>query len=545
MPSTLSDTIKEYNRKEVDFLSVFEMNDVVESSFPKALDRYAIYLRKSRADLEAEKLGEGETLARHKKILTELAARKGLYVEKIYQEIVSGAESINDRPVIKQLIEDCYAGKYRGIIIVEVTRLSRGSQGDAQIIMDCLKYSNRNNGLLVVTPTKTYDVAHNHDDEEYMEFELFMSRREYKMIKRRMDRGREQAVVEGNYMGSYRPYGYDILKSKTARTLIPNPEEAPIVKKIFEWTVQHNLTPWEIAKKLTALGIPTYSGDKEWSRETVKTILTNPTYTGKVRWNDRMRVKTMVNGELVASRPRSNHSDRYMEYEGKHKAHALIDEETFKAASSRFYSDKTKGNLKLKNILAGLLVCKNCGKVMQYQEYAKKPTVKPRFLHKQSQVCKVKSVVASDVLNALVHALKLYIEDFEEKVDNLPDVDENSILGQIEALQKEIRRIEKKLAKLFDAWEDDEITDNEFVQRKAVHNERIEAIKKQMDDLEDAIPEKEEYEEKIFMLSDALDSLLDDGLDAEVKNVYLKQIVDRIEFSRETDDEFVLDVYLK
>ena len=54
------------------------------------LDHYAIYLRKSRADTEAEKLGEGETLARHRKILTELAARKGLYVERIYEEIVSG-----------------------------------------------------------------------------------------------------------------------------------------------------------------------------------------------------------------------------------------------------------------------------------------------------------------------------------------------------------------------------------------------------------------------------------------------------------------------
>ena len=521
------------------------MNNAVKSSFPKALDRYAIYLRKSRADLEAEKLGEGETLARHKKILTELAARKGLYIEKIYQEIVSGAESINDRPVIKQLIEDCYAGKYRGVLIVEVTRLSRGSQGDAQIIMDCLKYSNRNNGLLVITPTKVYDVAHNHDDEEYMEFELFMSRREYKMIKRRMDRGREQAVVEGNYMGSYRPYGYDILKTKTARTLIPNADEAPIVKQIFEWTVQHNMTPWDIAKKLTIMGVPTYSGDPDWSRETIKTILTNPTYAGKVKWNDRMSVKTMVNGELVASRPRSNHTDRYMEYEGKHKAHALVDEETFKAASMRFYSDKTKSGLKLKNIFAGLLVCKNCGKVMHYQDYANKPTVQPRFLHKQSQFCKVKSVIASDVLNAVIHTLKLYIEDFEVKVDNLPDVDENSIQMQIEALQKEIRKTEKKLAKLFDAWEDDEITDNEFVQRKAVHNERIESIKKQMNNLEDVIPEKEEYQEKIMMLSDALDSLLNENLDAEVKNVYLKQIIDKIEYSRETDGEFVLDVYIK
>lgn len=508
------------------------------------IQKYAIYLRKSRADVEAEKLGEGETLARHKKILTELAARKGLYVEKIYHEIISG-ETIAARPEIQKLIEDCYAGKYKGIIIVEVTRLSRGNQGDAQTILDCLKYSNRNNGVLVITPTKVYDVAHSQEDEEFMEFELFMSRREYKMIQKRMDRGRKQAVVEGNYMGSYRPYGYDILKTKTGRTLIPNPEEAPFVTQMFEWTVKENLTPGKIARRLDAMGVPTYTGEPEWNGGTIKTILANPTYTGKVRWNDRMQVKTMVDGELVTSRPRSNHTDHYMLYDGKHKAHALVDEETFKAASERFYSDKTKGNLKLANPLAGILVCKNCQKVMVYQSYKKRADTAPRILHRQSKVCKVKSVVAQDVMNAVVHALKLYIEDFELKVDNLPDVDENTISGQIEALQTELRKVEKKMAKLFDAWEDEKITDNEFVQRKQVNTDKIESIKKQMDDLEDSIPEKEEYEEKILMLSDAMNSLLDESLDAEIKNEYLKAIIRKIEFCRENNDEFILDLYLR
>jgi DNA invertase Pin-like site-specific DNA recombinase len=509
----------------------------------KNLDRYAIYLRKSRADIEAEKLGEGETLARHKKILTELAARKGLYIEKIYQEIVSGAETIEARPEIQQLITDCYKGLYKGILIVEVTRLSRGSQADAQKILDCLKYANMNNGVLVVTPTKVYDIAHNHDDEEYLEFELFMSRREYKMIKRRMDRGREQAVVEGNYMGAYRPYGYDILKTKRSRTLTPNEEEANIVKLIFEWTVKENLTPYKIAMKLTALGVPTYSGDPEWSKETVKTILTNPTYIGKVRWNDRMQVKTMKNGELVTSRPRSNHTDKYMLYDGKHEA--LIDEATFNAASKRFHSDKTKSDLKLKNILAGLLFCQKCGKAMHFQDYATRANTKARFTHKQPDNCKVKSALASDVLNAVIHSLKLYIEDFEAKIDNLPDVDENSIQRQIEALQGEMRKTEKKLSKLFDAWEDGNISDNEFVQRKAVNNTKIESIKKQMEELENSIPEKEEYQEKIMSLSNALDSLLDETLDADIKNEYLKQIVDKIEFSRENETEFILDLYLQ
>lgn len=269
----------------------------------------------------------------------------------------------------------------------------------------------------------------------------------------------------------------------------------------------------------------------------------NPTYTGRVRWNDRMQVKTMVDGELVASRPRSNHTEHYMEYEGKHKAHALVDDETFQAARSKYRSDKTKLNLKLQNPLAGILICPKCKKAMVLHQYKGKQT-EPRFLHKASQLCKVKSVIASDLMNALVHSLKLYIEDFEMKIDNLPDVDENSILDQLDALRAQRRKIEKKLAKAFDDYEDGVYTANEFVERKAIHNAKIEAIDNQMEALEESIPEKEEYQDTIMKLSDALDAILDDGLDADVKNALLKQIIDRIEFTRENNEEFIIDVFL-
>lgn len=524
-------------------MTVFDMNRAVENAL---VPRYALYLRKSRADRDLEGQSVEEVLARHKKILTDLAARKGLFIAEIYEEVVSG-ETIKDRPEIQRLINDCYAGKYAGVLVVEITRLSRGNQGDAQTIIDCFQYANHNKGVLVVTPTKTYDIARNHDDLEYMEFELFMSRREYKMIKRRMDRGREQAVVEGNYMGSYRPYGYNIVKNKAARTrtLVPNDNEAPVVKNIFEWAVKENLSARKIAERLDQMGVPTYSGDPEWSGATIKTILTNPTYIGKVRWNDRMQVKSMVNGELVASRPRSNHTDRYMEYDGKHKEHALIDEETFRAVSKRFYSDRTKANFKLQNPLAGIMVCKNCQKMMQYQSYKHKNNVLPRFTHRQSQVCKVKSAVASDVLNAVAHSLRLYIEDFETKVDNLPDVNENTILEQIQGLQRQLAAAERKLSKAFDDYEDGIYTANEFVERKAKHNATIEIIRKQIRELENTMPEKEEYEERIMAFSEALDALIDEDLDAEIKNEYLKRIIDRIEFSREEAGEFVLDIHVK
>lgn len=522
-------------------MSTFDMNNIVDETLDPTIDVYAIYLRKSRADMEAEKLGEGETLARHKKILLELAARKGLYIGKVYQEIVSG-DTIQSRPEIQKLINDCYAGKYKGILIVEVTRLSRGNQGDAQIIMDCLKYSNMNNGVLVVTPTKTYDVARSQEDEEYMEFELFMSRREYKMILKRMDRGRKQAVVEGNFMGTYRPYGYNIVKGRKTRTLVPNEYEAPIVKQIFEWAAKDNLSPWAIAKRLGAMGIRSYSGDANWTKSTIQDLLKNPVYMGKVRWNTRMKVKTMVNNELKVTRPR-HISDQYMLYDGKHKQHALVDEETFKLVQSRHHSDRSKSNVALKNPLAGLVSCKKCDRSMFLQSHGGRR--RNRYTHTpNTEGCKVKSAIYDDVIAAVTHALKTYIEDFELKIKESPDVDSTVIERKIEDLRKEIAKTKKRKNSLIEMREDRSITHNEFIERKAVHDQRLEILQDQIDELEYTIPEREVYEERLLMVSDAFIALTDDDLDATTKNLFMKKIVRQIEFSRENGDEFILDIDL-
>ena len=47
-----------------------DINEIVESARNVySTERYAMYLRKSRTDLELEALGEGETLARHQAML--------------------------------------------------------------------------------------------------------------------------------------------------------------------------------------------------------------------------------------------------------------------------------------------------------------------------------------------------------------------------------------------------------------------------------------------------------------------------------------------
>ena len=518
-------------------MTVFEMNNRIEEAFNPTMDKYAIYLRKSRADLEAEKDGAGETLDRHRKILTELAARKGLYVAKIYEEVVSG-ETIEARSEIQELIKDCYAGKYKGIIVMEISRLSRGNQGDAQTILDCLRFSNTNQGILVVTPSKTYDIAHNGDDEEYMEFELFMSRREYKMIKRRLDRGRVQAVVEGNYVGAKRPYGFDIVKTRSSRYLEPNKDEAPVVKMMFEWCAIEKMSYGKIAERLNNMGIPSYN-KTGWNRSTVKGILTNTLYIGKVRWFNRVKIKTMIDDELRTMV--TKHNDQTIIYDGKHNA--IIDEELFEAVQKRFPGSRTRRIYTLVNPLAGLLICSICGCVIQYKHY--KDFDNSRYSHTSYHKCSVKAARVKDVLDAVTYSLKTEIEDCELKVDKMNEIDVTTIETQVITLRNEQKKLEQRKSRLFDGWEEGNITDNEFVERKAIIADKIESILRQIDELEHTMPTPGETKEKLSSLHMAIEMLGDGNIDAKIKNDYLKQVISKIEYSRENDYEFILDVTFK
>ena len=105
--------------------------------------RYAMYLRKSRADMELEKMGEGETLARHKKMLDDLAARHNISSNQItvYREVVSG-DSIDERPEMQKLLADVHAKKYAGVLVVEVERLARGSTKDQGEVAEAFQASN-------------------------------------------------------------------------------------------------------------------------------------------------------------------------------------------------------------------------------------------------------------------------------------------------------------------------------------------------------------------------------------------------------------------
>lgn len=320
---------------------------------------YAMYLRKSRKDLEAELRGEGETLARHRRILRELADSMRLPVNTIYQEVVTG-DTIAGRPKMQQLLTDIEQGAYEGVFVMEVERLARGDTIDQGIVAQTFKYTDTK----IITPMKTYDPA-NLFDEEFFEFALFMSRREYSTIKRRLTAGRVAAVKEGQYLGSVAPYGYDKIHTADGYTLAPN-DESNIVRKIFAWYTTEDLGTTRIAHRLNELGCPAKKGGV-WTTATVQCIIHNPVYIGKIHWNRRQSVRKFVDGQISTSRPRSTD---FLLVPGLHEA--LVSEEIWNAAQEIIKNNRPSPvprGKETKNPLSGIIICGKCGRKMKRRPY--------------------------------------------------------------------------------------------------------------------------------------------------------------------------------
>lgn len=325
---------------------------------------YCIYLRKSRADMEAEERGEGETFARHQKTLLELAKRQKLTIGETYREIVSG-ETIAARPMMQKLLSEVEQGLWDGVLVMEVERLARGDTIDQGIVAQAFKYS----ATKIITPQKNYDPS-DEFDEEYFEFGLFMSRREYKTINRRLQRGRRAASSEGKYIGPFAPYGYrkQKLGGKQGYTLLPHPEQAPIARLIFTYFTEgkkqsdgsfSRLSIADICHKLKQMQIPAAKGGI-WSPASVRSILQNPVYAGKIRWNSRPTLKKISGGQIKSVRPRAKEC---LIFPGIHPA--LISDTTWeKAQHYLFQKKKNPGKAQIQNPLAGLVLCGVCGKKM-------------------------------------------------------------------------------------------------------------------------------------------------------------------------------------
>ena len=457
---------------------------------PKTDGIYAMYLRKSRADIEAEARGQYETLAHHLQILTELADRYGIRIYKTYREIVSG-DSIDGRPQMQALLSEVENGVYDGVLVTEISRLARGRTKDQGIVAEAF----RKTGTLIITPSKIYDPTDD-ADETFFDFELFMARQEYKYIKKRMQRGRELSRQNGNWIFPHVPVGY----KKDGLCLVPD-EKATIMKAaLLEFgNGRRNLTK-------TIVFLKTALPERKWNISTVRRTLTNPIYAGYIR-----RGKEAPNASTLDL-------DSYT----KANCEPIISIEDHIAIVQRIVPrPRMKDGLTLRNAFAGLIRCKNCGRAIVYSSNRGTPVLTHQHgIDIPPCPCsQVRYDVAYQLITDTIISHLPYVEYEQEEA-----VDEE----QIEELKKRLKRAEQIKAELFQKLEDGIYTASEFKERKTIREQEIEALKGQIEALEGI---KKKHPVKID--TDDLIEVLRDGDPALVNDV-LRVFVDHIEYKKES-----------
>lgn len=500
---------------------------------------FCMYLRKSRADKEAEQRGQEETLSRHRKILYNLAQSMGITISQVYAEVVSG-DTIEDRPVVQKLLQDVSDNLWDGVLVVEVERLARGNTRDQGIIADTFKYSDTK----IITPVKTYD-PNNEFDEEFFEFGLFMSRREYKTIKRRLQRGRITSVSEGKYVGSTAPYGYKRIKISDGKgyTLEIDEEKARIVQMIYDWygngimqsdgTIKQ-LGADAIARKLDSMGIKPCINDS-WSKASIMDMLKNPTYIGIVRFGYKKEEKKLTNNSISKIR-KINNECQYVK--GIHPP--IIDEQLFnKVQEVRRIRRRstTAANLPLQNPLSGIVVCAKCGAMMTRLA----PNTRNHYstLKCPNRYCDNVSapiiLVEEEILRFLKEWMQSYEFNLRKQMQQHPVHKE--IKNRVQALhktEKEITTINQQIQKTYALLEQEVYTLDVFRKRQQdlktelsqLNNSR-EHLLKEIKDLETAEASRSTFLPKIKNL---IDTYSDSTIDT--KNKMLSEVLYKVTYEK-------------
>ena len=94
-------------------------------------------------------------------------------------------------------------------------------------------------------------------------------------------RGMTEKALKGNYQ-CRPPLGYRIPYHNALPEIVP--EEAEIIRLIFQKYVHDKMSIYAITKYLNSLGFKTSHG-KAFEKRSVEYILQNPGYAGDIRWN--------------------------------------------------------------------------------------------------------------------------------------------------------------------------------------------------------------------------------------------------------------------
>lgn len=319
-----------------------------------------IYIRLSQEDKDKKYESDSESVINQKELLRNYVKSNNFNLVKEYvDDGFSGTDF--ERPGFQRMLEDINNKKINCVIVKDLSRLGRDHVMTGYYIETFFPENN----IRFISILESFDSFKNQASNDSSTFIIacndYYSKQNSIKIRNVLNEKRKN----GKFVGSLPCYGY-MRDPEDKGHLIPNPETAPIVKKIFKWRAD-GIGPTEIANRLNKAHVVTPSGYKKtnyssrlidrdnWNISTVKKILINRVYTGDLVQHTQTKVNYKSKKKMAVD------EKFWIIVNNIHEA--LVDKDTFeyvnnlRKRNTRNYGVKTGRE---KRLLEGKLFCKEC-----------------------------------------------------------------------------------------------------------------------------------------------------------------------------------------
>lgn len=315
----------------------------------------AIYARVSTGRQEQEETIENQIL-----IMSEHAEKHGYIIADRYIEDGWTSEFLA-RPSLDKLREEAKTKRWDAVLVYDADRISR-KYAHQELVIDELNEIGIQVLYVTIAPPK--------NPEEKILFGVrgLFAEYEREKIKERFRIGKIRKVKAGHILHSVPNYGYrKIPRTETEPARLEVDEnEAIVIRRMFSWLIEEDLTIRKIITRLSDLGIkPRRSKRGVWNTSTLCQMLRNPVYKGLAKWQSRISVapiKPLALGEYKRIK-RTSRRVRPKEDWLFVSVPAIIDTDTFDKAQEALKSNAERSQRNKRNdyLLGGRIFC-ICGR---------------------------------------------------------------------------------------------------------------------------------------------------------------------------------------
>ena len=484
--------------------------------------------------VSTEKEDQINSLEMQKKFFDEYVGRTGDNLVRLYADEGISGTKIKNRREFQRMMANAEKGLFDLVVVKDISRFARNT-------VDLLQSVRRLKELGIDTQFLTANMTSMGNSEFVLTLLGAVAQEESANTSKRIKFSKRMNAEKGRVPNIV--FGYD----KTCGDyfhLDINEREAEVVRQIYRWYSEEGYGAAKISSMLNQRGIRTKRGN-EWSRTTVRGILTNELYTGKVI-NGKEEVADFLTGKrverdeedwLVVDRP----DLRILEPEVFDRAQEVLQER-----QKRYARNRTRQSNRYP--FSTLIKCKECGWSFRRISRTYKNTyvkwVCTTHNQKGANACPNAEVIDEEELygvlqnyfNRVLHNRKGVLDHVLSEFQRVYRArDEN--LDYERELKTRLEKLRKSRQKWLDMYADDLISRQELKEQVGGMRQEIERLEGELKIISYNLNKRDQLEELLRRTFRAIEDIVDVR---EMTNAQLRRIIDRIE----VDAEGKVNIYL-